>query len=58
MANWFYLIGSICFAIGTIINMVPKSGGVPLTMDMFQQWRMPTPEEAARNYIPLTQNNK
>lgn len=22
MANWFYLAGSVCFFVGTIINMV------------------------------------
>jgi len=24
MANYFYLAGSICFAIGTLINMLAK----------------------------------
>jgi hypothetical protein len=24
MANWFYLIGSICFIVGTIINMTAQ----------------------------------
>jgi hypothetical protein len=24
MANWFYLAGSCCFAVGTLINMVRR----------------------------------
>lgn len=24
MANWFYLVGSICFIVGTIINMIAR----------------------------------
>ncbi len=52
MANWFYVAGSLCFLIGTIINMLP-SKGIPLTTDMFEQYRVPTPEESARNWIPL-----
>ena len=24
MANWFYLVGSICFIVGTIINMTAQ----------------------------------
>jgi hypothetical protein len=24
MANWFYIAGSLCFLIGTVINMVAR----------------------------------
>jgi|HubBroStandDraft_3_1064219.scaffolds.fasta_scaffold143310_3 hypothetical protein len=54
MANWFYLAGSLCFAIGTAINM---TGPRAVTLKDFGQYRTITPEEAARSHIPLTQNN-
>ena len=55
MANWFYLTGSICFAVGTVLNMLPSSK--PLRVGDFGQYRVMTPEEAARSLVPLTQNN-
>jgi hypothetical protein len=52
MANWFYAAGSLCFLVGTIINMLP--GHKALTLRDFGQYRQMTPDEAARNHIPLT----
>ncbi len=54
MANWFYLAGSLCFFIGTAINMM---GPRAITLRDFGQYRQIDPAEAWRNHIPLTQNN-
>jgi hypothetical protein len=40
--------------VGTAINMM---GPRTITLSDFGQYHVMTPEEAARNHIPLTQNN-
>ena len=48
MANWFYVAGSLCFLIGTIINMIHP----PIKISDFPRYQQQTPEDAARG-VPL-----